>query len=97
MRAISLLLMKILEAEPGIEPRSTALQADDVSFFIFHINRLLGKINLDFIIFPVCRHSNVPRNYEIADPRHSFGFSNGSPITGGKSQLLVGFIMDSTD
>jgi len=32
--------IKYMEAEPGIEPRYTALQADDVSFFAFHINRL---------------------------------------------------------
>jgi len=40
MRTIYLFLLNILEAEPGIEPRSTALQAADASFFDFHIKRL---------------------------------------------------------
>ena len=33
-------ILEDMEAEPGIEPRYTALQAADVSFFAFYINRL---------------------------------------------------------
>ena len=42
MRTIYLFLLNILEAEPGIEPRSTALQAVDVYIYFLLICMLCG-------------------------------------------------------